>query len=115
MKSVDDPETQEWLATDWDGTLQWDSGNTEKLAKHNASVEIIEEFFEGDFVFVGRLEETQNLVWKEKRYAVFGETLSGRLMTIVWTVRESSIRPISCRSMRPNEEREYNNRRRTKV
>lgn len=115
MKRADDPEAQEWLVNDWDGTLDWDAGNTEKLTKHNVSVDGIEEFFDSDFVFVGRLLETETLKWNENRYAIFGETLSGRWMTIIWTIRGNSIRPISCRSMRPNEEKEYERRRRKKV
>ncbi len=107
MEIVNDSVVLSWLNDEWSQILDWDRGNTEKLAKHSVSVEQVESIFNGDFVLGGKIKPPEGVDWSEDRFVLYGKTSDGKYMTIVWTIRGSKIRPISCRSMRVNEQKNY--------
>lgn len=107
MKYLPDNETLKWLNGAWDESLDWDQGNVPKLAKHDLTVDEVEEIFDGDFVFGGRLVMPEDQEWNEERYIIFGETAAGREVSLFWTRRGTKIRPITCRSMRHGERNDY--------
>lgn len=88
----------------FDGFI-WDKGNTEKnLIKHNISCEESEEIF---------LDENQIIVDDEKhsgfekRWLIIGETHSGTLLAVVFTVRNTRVRIISARRASKKEKNLY--------
>lgn len=107
MEVVKDSIVLAWLNDEWDQTLEWDRGNTEKLTKHSVTIEQVESLFDNDFVVGGKIQPPKGTDWSEERFVLYGKTHDGRHMTIVWTIRDSKIRPISCRSMRANEQKNY--------
>ncbi len=84
--------------------FQWDRGNSTKNAKHGVSQKEIESLFLGSFVLGGRITEPHHI---ENRWVMFGESAAGRRLTLIFTVRDNLIRPISCRPMRKEERKLY--------
>jgi uncharacterized DUF497 family protein len=85
--------------------FQWDEGNAEKnWVKHQVSRGETEQvFFNRPLVVVAgerRAESTP-------RYYALGHTDAGRLLFIVFTIRDDLIRVISARSMSRRERRVY--------
>lgn len=108
MKLVEDSKAEKWLQTTWDGSLEWDKGNTEKLAKHEVTRGEIESLFQSQTVFVGRIVPPATSNWAdEKRYLQLGKTPDERTFSVIWTIRETKIRPISCRRMRDDEKKKF--------
>ena len=106
MKFERDPDLVRWLEllTITKDSFQWDRGNVTKNAKHGVRKEEVEEVFQNPFVLAGRILEPYH---PENRWIMFGETLKGRRLTLIFTVRDGLIRPISCRSMRKEEGKYY--------
>jgi uncharacterized protein len=75
--------------------FEWDAGNLTKSAgKHGVAPEEAEEvFFRGPLVLDATRAED-----REARYAALGATERGRILRVVFTVRGTRIRPISCRT-----------------
>lgn len=110
MDVVYDSKIARWLTDEWDQTLDLDQSNTLKLAKHSVSVEQVESVLDGSFVLGGQIIRPVGIDWSEERFVLYGQTEDGRKLTIVWTIRGTKMRPISCRSMRPNENKIYDSR-----
>jgi uncharacterized protein len=85
--------------------FQWDEGNSEKnLEKHDvADVECEEIFFNEPLLAGDDAEHSQD----EVRGFALGQTNSGRLFFVVFTVRDQLIRVISAREMTAAERRRY--------
>lgn len=81
--------------------FQWDKGNSCKnLVKHDVSDGECEEiFFNEPIMFLHDVKHSG----VENRFAAFGVTNSGRLLTVVFTGREKLIRVISARDMNRKE------------
>lgn len=107
MKFIADEIAAAWLrdfVPDPDN-FDWDEGNIAKNLKHNISSDEIESiFWQPSFLFAGKIVEPLQDEW---RGLILGRTESGRLVSLIFTRRGEKIRPISCRSMRPNERRIY--------
>lgn len=86
--------------------FQWDKGNQDKsLIKHGISNgECEEAFLDLHKVAVDDLTHSKG----EVRHMLFGMTRVMRLLTIVFTVRDSSVRVISARSSNKKEHNLYN-------
>ncbi|MBP9706498.1 MAG: BrnT family toxin [Oligoflexales bacterium] len=110
MEVVYDSIIELWLAETWDLTLDWDEANTEKLGKHATTVDQVESLFDSNFILGGKIIPPATTAWNEDRFIIFGQTRDGTRLTIVWTIRENKIRPISCRRMRSNESKNYQKR-----
>jgi len=85
--------------------FQWDKGNTEKnLVKHGVSSGEVEEAFfdENRVTFTDVLHSDD-----EERFRLVGKTFGGRLLFIVFTIRNQILRVISARDINRKEEYLY--------
>lgn len=90
--------------------FDWDEGNNAKNElKHNVRRHESEEMFLSNPLVVYDEEHSQ----KEERYAAYGETLMGRLLSIIFTLRNDKIRVISARDQDKQERRIYEQYRQT--
>ena len=93
------------------GTLsgfQWDQGNIDKnLVKHHVENWECEQIFFNEPLII--LEDPKHSL-SEKRWAAFGKTDAGRLLTIVFTKRGNLLRVISARDMNRKERKYYEER-----
>lgn len=69
----------------------WDTWNVEHISKHQVEPEEVEEAFHSG-VFTRRTKKkiTREGIAK-RRYISLGETFSGRLLRIIWEMRERKI------------------------
>jgi uncharacterized DUF497 family protein len=86
--------------------FDWDEGNARKNEKHGVTQADTEQIFLNDPLFITPDESHSET---ERRYRAFGKTASGRLLTIIFTLRqnETLIRIISARDMNAKEKRLY--------
>jgi uncharacterized protein len=86
--------------------FDWDEGNARKNDKHGVTQTDTEQVFLNDPLFITPDEKHSN---SEHRYRAFGKTASGRLLTVIFTLRqaETRIRVISARDMNAKERRLY--------
>lgn len=83
--------------------FDWDSGNLQKLAKHNVAQEEAEElFYIAPLIDEGAYEKQG-----EKRFRCLGITARGRYLAAFFTIRRGLIRNISVHAMRKKEKRMY--------
>ncbi len=84
--------------------FQWDEGNAEKnWIKHKVSRVECEEVFFNEPLLVSDVRHSGT----EPRFYALGRTDEGRLLFVVFTVRETLIRVISARDMSRREKKEY--------
>jgi uncharacterized DUF497 family protein len=75
--------------------FQWDKGNINKnLYKHNAENWECEQIYFNEPLII--LDDPKHS-YAEKRWAAFGKTDAGRMLTVIFTKRGSLIRVISAR------------------
>ena len=84
--------------------FDWDEGNEKKNLKHGVSDDDIESIFKGFFFFAGQITEPKHREW---RGLILGRDLNGRCLALIFTARENKLHRISCRSMRSEERRKY--------
>lgn len=96
----------DWLSALTHFSFEWDEGNaTKSLQKHRVTCEEAEEVFrERRFVPLG---EQYQPPCPEPRFGIFGETSSGRLLFLAFTLRNQTIRVISARAMNERERKFY--------
>ncbi|MEI8028102.1 MAG: BrnT family toxin [Pseudomonadota bacterium] len=97
----------EWLREVWSGEFDWDEQNLSKLRKHGFTKEEVESCFSNDIVLAG--ESIGD--FGESRLVSYGHLPDGRNMTVAWTPRQDTIRPISCRRSRDGEKKVYEDAR----
>ena len=85
--------------------FDWDKGNAQKNEEsHNVSISECEQvFFNPNF---GGIDTKHSQ--DEDRYFIYGRTNAGKLLFVVYTVREEKIRVISARDMNKRERNAYN-------
>lgn len=85
--------------------FEWDAGNVDKSWERQqvSAVECEQVFFQRPVLIAPDSRHSRG----EPRYAALGRTASGRLLTIVFTVREDRVRVISARPMSRRERRAY--------
>ena len=82
--------------------FEWDEGNRDKnRAKHNVSVSEVEEVF---FDSNKRAYPDPKHSLNEPRSIIVGKTKLGRLLFVVYTIRDNRIRVVSARDL--NKKRE---------
>jgi uncharacterized DUF497 family protein len=85
--------------------FQWDEGNIDKnLFKHQVQNWECEQIFFNEPLII--LDDPKHSL-PEKRWAAFGQTDAGRLLTIIFTKREKLLRVISARDMNRKEKKFY--------
>ena len=106
MKLAPDAQADAWLRDLEYGPedFDWDKGNSTKNAKHGVEDDEIESIFSGEFAFAGRIVEPDRGEW---RGLALGRSERGRHLALVFTRRADKLRPISCRPMRQEERRLY--------
>lgn len=83
-------------------SFEWDHGkNLANLEKHEIDFALAQKLFDGRFVVT---RESPRM--SEERWRTTG-MLDGRIVTVIWTRRGSSIRLISARRARREEQGEY--------
>jgi uncharacterized protein len=107
VKLAPDKNAAQWLQDfipDPDN-FDWDEGNELKNLKHGFSYEEIESiFWQSRYIFAGKIIEPAHSEW---RGLILGITEGGRAAALIFTRRGERLRPISCRPMRKNERRFY--------
>jgi hypothetical protein len=85
--------------------FQWDAGNSEKdwLAHDVTQGETEQVFFNRPVLMMPDAAHSQ----VEGRHYILGRTSTGRRLTVVFTIRESLVRPIMARDMSRRERRRY--------
>jgi uncharacterized DUF497 family protein len=81
-------------------SFEWDRGNTTKSLKHGVKKEEMMELFSFPFILGRKIIEPFH---PEDRWILFGSSENGRGLSLIFTVRDGLIRPISCRPMRKEE------------
>ena len=106
MKLLPDSSLDEWLGglTGAAGQFDWDAGNRSKGQKHGVEPSGVESLFHRTVFLAGRVVEPAH---DELRWLLLGETEAGRRLALIFTRRGKQLRPISCRSMRRDERRLY--------
>lgn len=87
-------------------SFEWDEGNaTKSFQKHGVTCAEAEQVFtEGRFIPLGKQFEPYV---QEPRFAVLGETSNRKLLFLVFTLRDHTIRVISARPMNEKEREFY--------
>jgi uncharacterized DUF497 family protein len=81
--------------------FQWDVGNINKnLYRHNVENWECEQIYFNEPLII--LDDPKHS-YAEKRWAAFGKTDAGRMLTLIFTKRDSLIRVISARDMKRKE------------
>jgi uncharacterized DUF497 family protein len=85
--------------------FQWDEGNIHKnLYKHKVENWECEQIFFNEPLII--LEDLKHS-YAERRWAAFGKTDAGKLLTVIFAERDSLIRVISARKMNRKERNYY--------
>ncbi len=106
MKLAGDPEAAAWLEglagspQDFD----WDAGNREKNRKHGVEPSDVGALFLRPILFAGRIVKPSH---EEPRWLLLGQDRSGRRLALIFTRRGRRLRAVSCRSMRREERKLY--------
>jgi uncharacterized protein len=86
--------------------FEWDKGNLSKSAsKHGVSADEVESVFE--LKLAAPIGEQILPSVPEERLCLVGPSASGRMVSVVFTLREGRVRPISSRMASRKERREY--------
>lgn len=82
--------------------FDWDVGNTRKNKKHGVTQSEAEQVFFNDPLFITAVEKHSE---SEHRYRALGKTTIGRLLMVIFTLRQAGtlIRVISARDMNAKE------------
>ena len=112
MKIIQDPITERWLLNfnPVSEHFDWDSGNSTKNLKHGITKEQIESIFKRIYGFSGRIIEPEHQEW---RGLILGQSYTGKLFALIFTIRGEKLRPISCRPMRSLEVKKYYENKKT--
>ncbi len=84
--------------------FDWDAANQTKHRKHGVEPEDVEALFRHRTLFLGRIVEPTH---DELRGLLLGQDASGRRLALVFTRRGARLRPVSCRAMRRQERKVY--------
>ena len=92
--------------------FDWDTGNISKsVTKHGVSADEVESVFE--LRLAAPIGEQVSPAVPEERLCIVGPSASGKMVSIVFTLREGRVRPISSRMASRKERREYDKIRKT--
>jgi uncharacterized DUF497 family protein len=87
-----------------DDAFEWDAAKVAKNhTKHGVTLEAAREVFKDPFA-IEQIDDRKN--YGEERFILIGMA-SGRLLTVVYTMRGEIVRIISARAAEPYEQRQY--------
>jgi len=87
-----------------DDKFEWDDAKAaQNYADHGVAFEMAERVFRDPFA-IERLDERED--YGEDRYVIIG-MVDGRVLCVVYTLRNGAIRIISARGAEPHERRRY--------
>ncbi len=87
-----------------DDDFEWDEAKAaENDARHGVSFDTAKKVFKDPFA-IERLDDRED--YGEDRFNIFG-MVEGRLLFVVYTLRNGTIRLISARGAEPHEKRKY--------
>ncbi|MBI2954401.1 MAG: BrnT family toxin [Chloroflexi bacterium] len=91
---------------DWNSLekFQWDKGNLEHIGKHEVDAAECEQVFFNRPLVINQ-DETHSQT--EERFRALGQTNAGRLLVMIFTVRNSQIRVITARDQSKKERDEF--------
>lgn len=85
--------------------FDWDAGNAPKVAsRHQVSPGECEQVFFHEPLLLAHDARHSTA---EERWAALGQTADGRLLSIIFTIRDDRIRPLSARDMNRKERTRY--------
>ena len=73
-----------------DLAFDWDKANMDHIARHRVSFREVEQLFANKAVDIDF-----DVVNGEERWTSIGHTRQFRILVVVWTMREESIRPVT--------------------
>lgn len=86
--------------------FDWDDGNSSKsVTKHGIETTEVESVF--DLRLASPMGEQVSPPVHEERLCLVGPSLTGRLISVVFTLREGKVRPISSRKANRKEKARY--------
>lgn len=95
-----------WLIETKRFKYQWDKGNsTKNKTKHDVSAAEVEEVFDFGLAIPLGVQTAPKV--DEDRLGIIGPTRKGRLLHIVFVLREGKVRPISARPAKRKERSQY--------
>jgi len=83
--------------------FDWDQANFDHIANHRVNANEVEQIFSDS----NRLEAKAYSVRGEQRFAILGQTESGRILTVIYTIRNGKIRAITAYRATRKEQRRY--------
>jgi len=83
--------------------FEWDKGNLDHTADHQVEASEVQQVFRDP----NRLEGQAYSVREEQRFATLGQTKAGRILTIIYTIRNGKIRTITAYKATRKEQRRY--------
>lgn len=91
-----------WLLEEAHFEFEWDDGNrTKSTTKHSVSIEETEQVFLLRQAIPLGVQISPHV--PEERLGIVGPTFEGRLLHVVFTIREGKVRPISARTAKKTE------------
>lgn len=84
-------------------SFEWNQANLTHIQRHAATYNECEDIFYDQPVFFYDDKHSQ----KEERFLVYGSTQSGRLLVLIFTIRQSAIRIITARDQNRKEKQAY--------
>jgi uncharacterized DUF497 family protein len=82
--------------------FDWDSANIGHIVRHLVTPFEVEEVTVGKYVVI-----TAKTVEREKRWKLFGKTISGRYLVVVFTIRRKLFRTVTAYQMNTAERSQY--------
>ncbi|MFP4254655.1 MAG: BrnT family toxin [Halothece sp.] len=83
--------------------FEWDKANLDHIANHQISATEVEQIFSD----LSRLKAKAYSVGQEERFATLGQTKTGRILTVIYTIRNGKIRVITAYRATKKEQRRY--------
>lgn len=91
---------------DHGGWFEWDEGNEEHIVCHRVDpIEVEEALLDPGGVGSGAYD-----LGGELRWSVIGATDAGRILLVVYTLRDGKVRPITARDANKTQKRRYRRR-----
>lgn len=95
-----------WYLQTHDFEFEWDAGNSHKSAsKHGVDTDEVESVFE--LRLAATLGRQESPAVDEERLCIVGPSSKGRLVSVVFTLRDGRVRPISSRPASKKEQKLY--------